>query len=86
MHPCIYFQKDLRGVPHRCDFETTCWSLLQFEAAQAADTDVGAVGVEVGTEADTGAGTVVCTEAEAEAEAGAEAGAEAEAWLLHGTS
>lgn len=63
-------------MPHRCDFETTCWSLLQFEAARGADTDVGAVGAEVGTEADTGVGTVACTEAEAEAEA----------WLLRVTS
>lgn len=60
-------------MPHQCDSETTCWSLLQFEAARAADSDVGA---EAGAEAGTGAGTAVCTAA----------GAEAEAWLLRGTS
>ena len=57
-------------MTHQCDSETTCWSLLQFEAARAADSDAGA---EVGTEAGTGAGTAVCT------------GAGAGAWLLRGT-
>lgn len=60
-------------MAHQCDFETTCWSLLQSEAARAADGDVGA---EAGAEAGTGAGTAVCTAA----------GAEAEAWLLRGTA